>query len=977
MQVIQRSGTTMRALWPLTIRGTAAAETSADGVRASDVTHVSSAVAPPSPDTASPALPPPAAPPPTTPRPAVQPSSVPPFPSSRVTFVFDPGGRTDFTTPSVIGSWNAQGSYDDKWTAPPVLLKQDRDGLWKATVELQNDASHKWEWGVLADTQWKKGEWMITSEGNRSFTLDAPVQAESFAPTTYHKMGPFARRDDLAFRFWAPAATDVNLKFLDGSATVPMRLSRKTGIWRAALPGGFAAWQGKAYVYDVTDAQGIARSVPDPYARSFQGGQRGISRVFLNAASGEETQPYSGIPNIPMARFEVQGHGDAQAVQLRFRDDNGNALNRQQLIDRLGTMDSSLVRNFHNGQFSDLWSDNVSDDGRISLVKQGDAWATLLNNIPKLDSLHYEFDVSKQEGGRTVLVGDRNGDGVLQGAERRATAFNDPYDNRINALAIGWPRASVVTSPSFNWQYDNTPRMATDPHKFIIYQLHVGSVFGSNGNVTRSTFRDLEKRLDYLKDLGINTVELLPTNETEGLRDWAYIGTSRFAQTQNFGYEDADGRWVGGTEALKHFIDAAHARGFNVFNDVVYNHFGGDNQTLWQADGEEANSWFNWKDGKQAIGADGKPAVDADGKPVYNMEVRNSPWGPIPAFNKKAVRQFVVDNAAMQIEELHFDGLRFDFVHLIQDQGVEAWNTLRQINRTIKVFNPKIFTVAEEFPYDTSLTDPIRNDGTGAGFDAEWNTEFQHRLVHDNDNPSIIQQAARGQQTNMDRFMDELVNHPFFSGWQNSVTIISDHDEVGNGERTVAAASGDRTPQVPAPWARGAARFAFGIGMASPGIPMFFQGEESLATNPFKWGIPSTWDNGWDWLTADTPEAAMRREHFAFCKDAIALRKSSAAFDADTPVSRMYTHNDNSVMAFTRTSGDESYLIVGSLNKNAQSGYNIAIPEGKWELVLNSDDVKYGGATAGSVGKIVQGGTDARIDLPPAAMLVFKRITDA
>lgn len=968
---------------------------------------------------------------------AVDVSQVRPFPSSRVTCVFDPGGRTEVTNPQLVGSWDGKGWHSAQWTTKPLAMEKGEDGKYRATVELRNDAPHDWQWGVVGDLPGRQGQWLVTTEGNRHLTLAAPEQVEEYAPTTYHKMGPHRDGDDLAFQVWVPFARQVQVKLLEPGAPpllLPMTQDAKTGMWSATVPGAWEKMEGTSFVYQVTTSDGNVQDLSDPYARQMEGAQRGVGRVYLDAKTGQEIHKFWQVPKLEMLRFEVQGHEKAESVDLAFRDESGRILGRSDLLQRLGTVDSKLVSQLHGGQFSDLWSDRVTPDGRISMVKQGRAWATLVNNIPGLDGLHYEFHVRERDrAGQAVLVGDANRDGALQSDERVGTAFNDPYGNRIDAATIGSPRASIIAAPTFDFKHDHAPRMQTDPKRFVIYQMHVGSMFGEAGNVTRSTFKDLVQRLDYMKSMGVNCLELLPTNEFEGTRDWGYIGTSHFAQTEAYGFEDDDGKWVSGTEALKRFVDAAHEKGFNVFNDVVYNHFGGEFNGLWNVDGA-ANPYFNWKDGKPVMGPDGKPAMGPDGKPLVNKEIRDTPWGAMPAFNREAVRQFVVDNAAMQVEELHFDGLRFDFTHPIQDQGADGWTLLRDINRTVKLFRPDAVTVAEEFPYDPALTEPIRNDGTGAGFDAEWNTEFQHRLVHDNDNPSIIQQAAHGQKTNMDRFMEEVVSHPGFSSWEHSITILSDHDEVGNAERTVSAASGDRIPELPSQWARGVSRFAFGIGMMSPGVPMFFQGEESLAKNSFKWGIPSTWDTGWDWTTAGhgwplgqvpltdarlasfqqmaaqpaeqrsgdagyaalsgaerkmvddlaamTPEVrqvaqenVLRRLHHEFCKDAIALRNSSPAFVADAAVSRIYTHNDNSVLAFSRRGGNDEFVVVGSLARQRQDGYPLPLPEGRWELVLDSDDVEYGGeGVGGPLGKVVSGGAGARIDLPAGSTLVYKRV---
>ncbi len=188
-----------------------------------------------------------------------------------------------------------------------------------------------------------------------------------------------------------------------------------------------------------------------------------------------------------------------------------------------------------------------------------------------------------------------------------------------------------------------------------------------------------------------------------------------------------------------------------------------------------------------------------------------------------------------------------------------------------------------------------------------------------------------------------------------AVTMISNHDEVGNAARTIAVACGAADPTDPPQQARNLARFTMLIGMMSPGKPFFFQGDEFGATNNFKWGITSTWDMGWTWLTRvnswdwsslhfnDTQRALYerlyalgdkasddpaykslsdadkkvfadigaapssdrkqlyidieRRQQFECTKAAIKLRKDAKLF-ADVDAKPFYSHNDNGILGF-------------------------------------------------------------------------------
>jgi maltooligosyltrehalose trehalohydrolase len=968
-----------------------------------------------------------------------------------VTFVYDAGPHSEITNLQLKGSWNkTTGEYDPQWgRGDSVPMRQIGNGKWAVTLDLLDRGEpQNWEWGVIADGPAGKGQWAVMGEGNPKFKLDAGTKTVSYTPTTYHEMGAQKTgKNDISFKFWAPNAQHVSVKTIDQNGRVrliPMKRDAE-GNWTAKSRGGWSRLEGKAYVYQVIDSDGKTLERPDPYARVMQGEQQGIGRTYVNLKTGEQTNQFYIDPEVyqqfkdqiegndpelaetarqraremsraELVRFEVEDQENVDSAYLVFKDEMGRQLSRTELINRLGRFDSKLIDKLHGGKFNDLWSNNIDEKGRIKLVNQGGTWAGLVNNLEKLTGLRYEFQVYERDAqGKLKLKGDRNLDGQLSSSERKGTGYNDRWSDTITKESGRSFRASVISDTKFDWKSDTAVR-EKDQDKWVIYQLHVGSFFGKEQNANRSTFEDVIKKLDYFKGLGVNTLEILPTNEFEGERDWGYMGANSLAVESAYGFEDENGRWVSGAEGLKRFIDMAHERGLNVINDVVYNHVGGANNFLWNIDGKQ-NPYFNWS--------------TEPGK----FEKRDTQWGAMPAFNNPKVRQFFVDHAVAQLEEFHFDGLRFDFTEPIKATwggGEEGREMLREMNRQLHFYKPDAFIAAEQFDYDPDITKPAQSDGSGVGFDAQWYTEFQHRLVRDNSNPGLIQQAAQNQRTDMDQFMNMLVNPRGLGDWSKAVTIISDHDEVGNAQRTIDTADGDSTAKIPPQWARNAARFAAGIGLAAPGVPMFFQGDESMAQNSFKWGVPSTWDSGWDWETTgkswdwnnltfndnqkrlynrlfEMPEterekdsayrnlsasdrqvfqdlAAMnssdreqtmlnitRHQSYQFYKEALALRASSPAFEADAQVARVYTHNDNSVMAFTRKDGNEEFLVVGSLNHNNLQSYRMELPAGQWKEVFNSDAGRFGGNNFGNFGATINGGP-SQVNIPAGGYVVFKRV---
>jgi maltooligosyltrehalose trehalohydrolase len=938
----------------------------------------------------------------------------------RVTFTYDAGPHSQLRNLTLNGSWDlASGAYTSAWPASGVAMQPIGNGKWAATVELFDDGQpHDWEWGVTADGPSGGAQWAVMGEANLKFQLNADSEEVGYAPTTYHEMGAQQDGADLTFKFWAPDARDVQVKLARDDGTferIPMERA-PSGDWTARVSGGWSRNGGRSYVYEVVDSRGKTVDRADPYAREMMGEQRGVSRIRFDPRTGREVNTdFKGYQE--WMRFEIGHEGSYESAYLVLKDSDGRPLSKSQVLSTLGAIDPALESGVpqHRG-IDDLAAHHIEDDGRILMQNEGGTWTTLVHNTAALEGLRYELQVwSKGKNGQLELHDDKNHDGVFSEAERKASPNNDHWSDVITKDSGLTFRGSVITDNRFAWKHDSAPR-EKDPSKWVMYQAHVGSFFGMELNSKRSTFEDMMARLDYLKDLGITTLELLPVNEVEGNRDWGYMGANSLAIESSYGFEDEAGKWVTGTEALKRFIDEAHQRGLNVVNDVVYNHIGGNHNSLSELDGPE-DPYFNWS------------------KDPSRLERRNTEWGLMPAYNNPRVKQFFVDHAVAQVEELHFDGLRFDFTQPIKSSGGEdGWQMLREMNRQLHFYKPGLWTVAEHFnPYEPVMTIPAETGGRGGGgFDAQWYTEWQHRTVNDRDNPGMLQSAARGRWTNVDAFMSMMTSPQGLLDWDHALTIISNHDEVGNAQRTMNVAEGDAQTDFPNQWARSAARFAAGIGMASPGIPIFFQGDESGAQNEFRWGNPSTWDSGWSWesigqswdwdalrfdeaqkakferlfalgpdrwsedpeyrslAAADReafddvgrlPEAdrlgAMlditRRQSFRFFKDAIALRHSSRAFAADAEVRRVYTHNDNSVFAFSRRSGRDEFVVVGSLNHNAFPSYGMDLPPGQWKEVFNSDAAKYGGAGVGNGDRVLSGGR-ADLSLPAAGYVVLRRV---
>ena len=140
---------------------------------------------------------------------------------------------------------------------------------------------------------------------------------------------------------------------------------------------------------------------------------------------------------------------------------------------------------------------------------------------------------------------------VVNGEEPAIPDPRSPWQpNGVNGLS------RVVDHASFQWS--DQAFQAVPLASAVIYELHVGT-FTPEGTLDAAI-----NKLDYLKELGITHVELLPLAAASGKHGWGYDGVALFAPHQAYG----------GPDAVKRFVDAAHAKRLAVLHDVVYNHFG-------------------------------------------------------------------------------------------------------------------------------------------------------------------------------------------------------------------------------------------------------------------------------------------------------------------------------------------------------------------------------------------------------------------
>jgi 1,4-alpha-glucan branching enzyme/maltooligosyltrehalose trehalohydrolase len=352
--------------------------------------------------------------------------------------------------------------------------------------------------------------------------------------------------------------------------------------------------------------------------------------------------------------------------------------------------------------------------------------------------------------------------------------------------------SQVVDATAFIWQDDDW--QGRPWHEAVIYELHLGT-FTDEG-----TFTAAMQRLDYLAELGITAIELMPVADFPGTRNWGYDGVLLFAPDHRYGTPDD----------LKALVQEAHARGLMVLLDVVYNHFGPDGNYLH---------------------------VYA---PQFFSERHHTPWGAAINFDgngSRTVRDFFIHNALYWLEEYHFDGLRLDAVHaIVDDSRPDIVEELAAAVKSGPGRTRQVHLVLENNANNASYL----QQGTIA---AQWNDDIHHALhllltgecdgyyadYADQPTRHLARCLAEGFafQGEPSVFHDgRLRGEP--SGHLPPSAFINfsqTHDQIGNrayGERIAMLAQ------------QGPLQVALAVLLLAPSPPMLFMGEEFAAAMPFQ-----------------------------------------------------------------------------------------------------------------------------------------------
>lgn len=387
----------------------------------------------------------------------------------------------------------------------------------------------------------------------------------------------------------------------------------------------------------------------------------------------------------------------------------------------------------------------------------GGSWSLDNNNVLKKDSAQDKFWITLQgldPAGQDVIF-QYSIDATVRVADPYSTQvlseFNDPFIEESTFPNI--PEYPVgQTSELISWintgeevyVWENTDFERPAQEDLVIYELLIRD-FDEN-----HSFDSVVARLDYLEDLGINAIELMPVNEFDGNLSWGY----------NPSFHMALDKYYGTRNAFKAFVDECHNRGIAVILDVVYNH--GTGQHPYYRMYNDCDGCYN-----------GTPTAD---NPLFNAEDPNTAFQFFNDINHESpdTQEWLDRMNAYWLEEYRIDGYRFDFTkgftNMSGDGGAYDASRIALLERMydeLRAVDPTAYVILEHFAPNEEETELIN-------YRATTDTDEPGMMVWGNHNFNY-NEATMGYNGGSDFSWISYLNR----GWNtpSNVSYMESHDE--------------------------------------------------------------------------------------------------------------------------------------------------------------------------------------------------------
>lgn len=328
------------------------------------------------------------------------------------------------------------------------------------------------------------------------------------------------------------------------------------------------------------------------------------------------------------------------------------------------------------GEFSD-WG--PSHEYAMKRDEASGCWWYTMTGVESGREYMFQYYLVKDEPSsgfsKSVRISDPFSEIIYDGAnDQYISAATYPDLPDYPKETTGLVSAFCYGDDEYQWQIPDY--QIRDENNLIIYEMHFRD-FSSTGDINGAM-----AHLDYIKDLGVNAVEVMPVQEFDGNDSWGYNPCSYLALDKAYGTRDM----------YKQFVDACHERGLAVIFDVVYNHMTGASpiaKLYWNAEG-------------------GDGGLTADNNPWFNVTAPH-PYSVYHDLNHENafVKEYVGRSLEYLIEEYKVDGFRFDltkgFTNTPSDESSASREDQSRVNildgycRRVKAADPNAVVILEHF----------------------------------------------------------------------------------------------------------------------------------------------------------------------------------------------------------------------------------------------------------------------------------------
>ena len=490
------------------------------------------------------------------------------------------------------------------------------------------------------------------------------------------------------------------------------------------------------------------------------------------------------------------------------------------------------------------------------------------------------------------------------------TRIPDPLSRRMenNRTRIEIGSGGISTADDYQWQSNSYSRPDLDT--LIIYEMHIDD-YAAVGN-GQGRFSHIIDKLDYIKSIGVNAIELLPITDFPGTHSWGYDPHLISAVESNYG----------SPEEFKMLVDQAHLRGIAVIMDIVWNHIR-SSSPIWQIQPDyELNPYIKLHN-------------------ELNPNETEGSWGMLDwdHFNMRTV-EYINQVNNIWLDEYRVDGFRYDATRMIgwdlnqPEYAIPAWTSI------IENTDPTVYQIAEHLPADPWLVN-------NTSLTSSWHDSFHDRIldhIHGG-NPSTL--TLMNQVVRLYEYSNSGSNYQYPN---QAVKYMVSHDEQSLIQEMVVFNNYTLDQ------ARVKDKFYASILFTSQGVPMIFQGQE--------FGLQTGWNdtngNGdyeeklqyrpIDWSYLETDAAQSHLDHY---KKLIQFRKSNPAISRGTFFD-LWRYDPERVIVYgykdeSSDNNNDQIVVIANFSNFNRTVYNVPfLSDGTWYNIiedntsLTTDDGNYG-----------------------------------